>query len=256
MLLKQEQQITKSTPTESQSITVKDSVPMKLSEVVKNINVEVSKNPSLKQSIEKVSEQIVENQSLPKELSEKVKLALTTASSLAKQGRVTVGKEVLSQTLNQVQNTLEQIEGNQQIKSDQNSKQIASEIVKNVKAEIQQEPNLQKAVEKVRDQVVNNPKIDREVSQKVEQAIKETVTLQKVGQELAGRDRLQQALTKAEVELKQIESRQPAQQTQVSNATEPRSSEIVKNVKTEIQQEPDLQRAVEKVRDQVVNNPK
>ena len=105
----------KSAPAESQSITVKDSQPMKLSEVVKNINVEVSKNPSLKQSIGKVREQIVENQSLPKELSEKVKLALTTASSLAKQGRVTVGKAVLSQTLTEVQNTLEGIEGNQQI---------------------------------------------------------------------------------------------------------------------------------------------
>ena len=74
-------------------------------------------------------------------------------------------------------------------------------------------------VEKVRDQVVNNPKIDREVAQKVEQALKETITLQKVGQEPAGRGRLQQALAKAEVELKQIENRQPAQQTQVSNAT-------------------------------------
>ena len=218
MLLKQEQQTIKSAPTESQSISVKDTQTMKLSEVVKHINVEISKNPSLKQSIEKVKEQIVDNQSMPKELSEKVKLALTTASSLAKQGRVTVGKEVLSQTLNGVQNTLEGIEGkgNQQIKSDQNSKQITSEIVKNLKAEIQQEPNLQKAVEKVRDQVVNNPKIDREVAQKVEQSLKETIHLQKVGQELAGRDRLQQALTKAEVELKQIENRQPVQQTQVA----------------------------------------
>ena len=115
---------------------------------------------------------------------------------------------------------------------------------------------MQKAVEKVRDQVVNNPKIDREVAQKVEQVIKETVTLQKAGQELVGRDRLQQALAKAEVELKQIESRQPAQQTQVSSTTEPRSSETVKNVKSEIQQEPNLQKAVEKVRNQVVNNPK
>ena len=93
----------------------------------------------------------------------------------------------------------------------------SSEIVKNVKTEIQQEPNLQKAVEKVRDQVVNNLKIDREVAQKVDQALKETITLQKVGQEPAGRERLQQALAKAEVEIKQIESRQPAQQTQVSN---------------------------------------
>ena len=52
MLLKQEQQSIKSAPAESQSITVKDSQPMKLSEVVKNINAEVSKNPNLNQSIE------------------------------------------------------------------------------------------------------------------------------------------------------------------------------------------------------------
>ena len=107
-----------------------------------------------------------------------------------------------------------------------------------MKAEIQQEPNLQKAVEKVRDQVVNNPKIDREVTQKVEQALKETDTLQKVGQEQAGRDRLQQALTKAEVELKQIESRQPAQQTQVATSTEPRPSEVVKNLKLRFNKSP------------------
>ena len=48
-----------------------------------------------------------------------------------------------------------------------------------MKAEIQQEPNLQKAVEKVRDQVVNNPKIDREVAQKVD-SLKETVQLQQI----------------------------------------------------------------------------
>ena len=104
----------------------------------------------------------------------------------------------------------------------------SSEIVKNVKTEIQQEPNLQKAVEKVRDQVVNNPKIDREVAQKVDQSLKETISLQKVGQELAGRDRLQQALAKAEVELKQIESRQPVQQTQVTTSTEPRQVKLLK----------------------------
>ena len=76
--------------------------------------------------------------------------------------------------------------------------------------------------------------MDREVAQKVEQALKETIQLQKVGQEPAGRDRLQQALAKAEVELKQIESRQPAQQTQVSQqieTPEPRPSEVVKQVK-------------------------
>ena len=98
--------------------------------------------------------------------------------------------------------------------------------------------------------------MDREVAQKVDQALKETVSLQKVGQESAGRDRLQQALSKAEVELKQLENRQSAQQTQASSSTDPRPSETVKNVRAEVQQEPNLQKAVEKVRDQVVNNPK
>ena len=129
-----------------------------------------------------------------------------------------------------------------------------------VRAEVQSEPNLQKAVEKVREQVVANPKMDREVAQKVEQVLKETVQLQKVGQEPAGRDRLQQALAKAEVELKQIETRQPAQATQVSQTeqetVEPRPSEVVKQAKVEVQNEPNLQKVVEKVREQVVSNPK
>ena len=257
MLLKQEQQTIKSAPTESQSISVKDTQPMKLSEVVKHINVEISKNPSLNQSIEKVKEQIVENQSLPKELSEKVKLALTTASSLAKQGRVTVGKEVLSQTLNGVQNTLEGIEGkgNQQIKSDQNSKQTASEIVKNLKAEIQQEPNLQKAVEKVRDQVVNNPKIDREVAQKVDQAVKETVQLQQIGRESVGRERLQQALTKAEVELRSIESRQQISQTQpVQSEGTAQDRDAIKQIQNLIKTEPDTTKIAQKVQEFINNN--
>ena len=63
-------------------------------------------------------------------------------------------------------------------------------------------------------------------------------------------------MAKAEVELKQIESRQPAQATQVSQADrdtiELRPSEVVKQVRAEVQSEPNLQRAVEKVREQVV----
>ena len=63
-------------------------------------------------------------------------------------------------------------------------------------------------------------------------------------------------MAKAEVELKQIETRQPAQATQASQpeqeTTEPRPSEVVKEVRAEVQSEPNLQRAVEKVREQVV----
>ena len=134
-------------------------------------------------------------------------------------------------------------------------------MVKQVKAEAQSEPNLQRAVEKVREQVVANPKMDREVAQKVEQALKEATQLQQIGRESTGRDRVQQALAKAEVELKQIEARQPAQATQVSQPDQVCSRTTSKRSgqsksESEVQSEPNLQRAVEKVREQVVANPK
>ena len=48
--------------------------------------------------------------------------------------------------------------------------------------------------------------MDREVAQKVEQALKETIHLTKGRSRTSWSRRLQQALAKAEVELKQIES--------------------------------------------------
>ena len=128
-------------------------------------------------------------------------------------------------------------------------------MVKNVKAEIQQEPNLQKAVEKVRDQVVNNPKIDREVAQKVDQAVKETVQLQQIGRESVGRERLQQALTKAEVELRSIESRQQISQTQpVQSERTAQDRDAIKQIQNLIKTEPDTTKMAQKVQDFITNN--
>ena len=68
----QEQQIVKSSFAENQSISMRDSQSVEGSEAVKNINIEVSKNPNINDSIKLVREQLVESQKLPKELSEKV----------------------------------------------------------------------------------------------------------------------------------------------------------------------------------------
>ncbi|EKN65674.1 hypothetical protein BAZO_11590, partial [Schinkia azotoformans LMG 9581] len=91
------------------------------------------------------------------------------------------------------------------------NEQPASEIVKQAKEDVQRDPNLQRAIEKVREQVVNNPKIDGEIAQKVEKAVIEARQLQQIGRESMGRERLTQALTQAENELNQMESRQQQQ---------------------------------------------
>ena len=236
--------------------------------MVKQVKAEVQSEPNLQRAVEKVREQVVANPKVDREVAQKVEQALKEAVQLQQIGRESTGRERLNQALAKAEVELKQIETRQPAQATQVSQTDQetieprpSEVVKQVKAEVQSEPNLQRAVEKVREQVVANPKMDREVAQKVEQALKEATQLQQSRSEnqLVEND-YNQALAKAEVELKQIETRQPAQATQVSQTDqetpEPRPSEVVKQVKAEVQSEPNLQRAVEKVREQVVANPK
>ncbi len=303
-LSKNTQPIQTSNPSRPTSAVSNQEIP--LSNMIKEISSEVAKAPNIIRSIEKIKEQLINNPKVPKEIVEKLNRAVEEAANLAKQGRITTGRDVLTNALSTAQVEVKTIEGkgSQVVPSDQQKianqtggtantikgegQQIhqsvdarPSDIVKEIKAEILRDPNLERALEKVRNQIVNNPKIDREVAQKLDQALKEVGQLKQLGQESTGRERLQQALTKAEVELKQIEtrqqptqpsepSRQPAQPTQSqpgstqpvqptqpgSNTVELRPSDIVKNVKAEAQRDPNLERALEKVRDQIVNNPK
>ena len=113
MLKKEQQSIqTSVTKNETKETVTNRNQDLKLSTLVENIKLEVTKNPSLNRSIEKINEQIIENPRFPKELTEKVKMALNEAASLGKQGRITTGKEVLNEILTHVQNSVDQVEGN------------------------------------------------------------------------------------------------------------------------------------------------
>ncbi|WP_197201409.1 hypothetical protein [Cytobacillus firmus] len=224
------------------------------SEVVKQVKADVQNEPDVQRAVEKIREQVVQHPKMDREVAQKVERALTEAVRLQQLGQETAGRERIQQALTKAEAELKQIEARQPVQSARSiSEQRPSEAVKQVKAEVQNEPNLQRAVEKVREQVVQHPKMDRDVVQKVEKTLNEATRLQQIGQESAGRERIQQALMKAEADLKQIEARQPAQNLQ--NNLQLRTSEAVKEVKTEIKNEPDLQRAIEKVRSQIVNNP-
>ncbi|WP_102344853.1 hypothetical protein [Bacillus sp. Marseille-P3661] len=261
-LVKKEQQLSQTRNNQPNRVESTQIRAAKPSEVVAQVRNSVANNPNLKQSIETVKARIVNESSLSKDVLDKVERSIAETSKLLGQGRLTAGKETLVNDLNSIEQDLQVIESQktqqlQVVRRDQASSELkqvesrpqqaqpASETVKQVKEEVQREPNLQKAVEKVRESVVNNPKIDREVAQKVEKALNEVRQLQQIGRESVGRERLAQALTQAESELKQVEQR--PQQTQPS-------SETVKHVKEEVQREPNLQRAVEKVQNLIANN--
>ncbi|MBU8881174.1 hypothetical protein BGM26_19815, partial [Bacillus sp. FJAT-29790] len=115
-----------------------------------------------------------------------------------------------------------------------------------------------------REQIVQHPKMDREVAKKVEKALSEAAQLQKIDQESSGRERLQQALAKAETEL--LEARhpsQPIQSTQTNSDTieqrvlpkqDSQLRESIKQVREQILTEPDPKKILQKVQDLVTNN--
>ncbi|MFD2442737.1 hypothetical protein ACFSO7_01850 [Bacillus sp. CGMCC 1.16607] len=219
-----------------------------LHSIVNELKNSILNEPNLQKSLQKVNDLIINNSRFPEDLKKKLSEDIQEVSKLLKQGRITTGKETLTQALNSVESELQVVE----VKGTSQDIKI-SEVVKQLKETAQREPNIQKAVDQVREQVINNPKIDREVAQKVERALTEVRQLNQIGQIEAGRTRLVQALTEAEEILKQVEARQQTNQTR---PTEQAASDDVKQVKESVQREPNIQKAVDQVRDQVVNNPK
>lgn len=82
-----------------------------------------------------------------------------------------------------------------------------SEQIRQVREQVQREPNVQRSIEQVRSEVVNNPRVDREIARQVERAVVEARALQQSGREFASRERLTQALQIAEREIARSESR-------------------------------------------------
>ena len=130
-----------------------------------------------------------------------------------------------------------------------NLQESATELNK-VKDQIKQEPNLQKAIQTVKETIINNPKMPPEVVKQVEQAVREATISQRLGQENAGREKLVQALTKAEQEI-------TAQQTKPISTDQSKAvQDQLNQTKDQIKQESNLQKAIQTVKETITNNPK
>ena len=130
-----------------------------------------------------------------------------------------------------------------------NLQESATELNK-VKDQIKQEPNLQKAIQTVKETIINNPKMPPEVVKQVEQAVREAAISQRLGQESAGREKLVQAVTKAEQEI-------TAQQTKPISIDQSKAvQDQLIQTKDQIKQEPNLQKAIQTVKETIINNPK
>ncbi|WP_062756127.1 hypothetical protein [Parageobacillus toebii] len=191
---------------------------------VKQVREQAAREPSLSKAVEQVRQHIVDALEMDREVAEKVNRALREVVQLQQIGREGEARARLVEALTQAEQELR-------------TQELANQV-RQVREQITSEPNLSKAVEQVRQHIVDAPEMDREVAEKVNRALREVVQLQQMGREGETRVRLVQALIQAEQELHMQE---PANQ--------------VKQVREQATREPNLSKAVEQVRQHIVDAP-
>ncbi|WP_445505603.1 hypothetical protein [Niallia sp. 03091] len=210
-----------------------------LNNVIKEVSSLINREQDPTKVIETVKGKLLNNPFISKEDIQEVIQAVKDSEKL--QG---IAK-------NRIVNALSTIEPLFKENTDQTQyKEIQNEL-KQVTSQLKQEPNLQKAIQSVRETILSNSKIPTEVVRQVEQAVSEAIIQQRVGNEAAGREKLVQAITKAETEVSSLGTGK--------NQTVDQPKQIqdhLAQVKEQLKQEPILQKAIQTVRESIVLNPK
>ncbi|MEK4749049.1 hypothetical protein NST77_16070 [Niallia sp. FSL W8-0177] len=232
-----------------QEVTAQPSKPTDQSKAVQNqltqTKDQIKQEPNLQKAIQTVKETIVNNPKMPPEVVKQVEQAVREATISQRLGQESAGREKLVQAITKAEQEVT-AQQTKPISTDQ-SKAVQDQL-NQTKDQIKQEPNLQKAIQTVKETIVNNPKMPPEVVKQVEQAVREAAISQRLGQESAGREKLVQALTRAEQEV-------TAQQAKPI-ATDKAVQDQLTQTKDQIKQEPNLQKAIQTVKETITNNPK
>ncbi|MEK4974191.1 hypothetical protein NSQ89_17800 [Niallia sp. FSL R7-0648] len=206
---------------------------------------QIKQEPNLQKAIQTVKETIINNPKMPPEVVKQVEQAVREATISQRLGQESAGREKLVQALTRA----EQEVTAQQSKPIATDKAVQDQLTQ-TKDQIKQEPNLQKAIQTVKETIINNPKMPPEVVKQVEQAVREATISQRLGQENAGREKLVQALTRAEQEVTAQQAKPIA--TDQGKAVQDQLTQT----KDQIKQEPNLQKAIQTVKETIINNPK
>ncbi|MEK4653538.1 hypothetical protein [Niallia sp. FSL W8-0954] len=234
-----------------QEITAQPSKPIDQGKAVQDqlnqTKDQIKQEPNLQKAIQTVKETIVNNPKMPPEVVKQVEQAVREATISQRLGQESAGREKLVQAITKAEQEVT-AQQTKPISTDQ-SKAVQDQL-NQTKEQIKQEPNLQKAIQTVKETIINNPKMPPEVVKQVEQAVREATISQRLGQESAGREKLVQALTKAEQEI-------TAQQTKPISTDQSKAvQDQLNQTKDQIKQEPNLQKAIQTVKETITNNPK
>ena len=196
------------------------------SEVVRNVIGKVAQEPDLAKALDQVKE-AVKTENLPTKVVEQLEKAIQDTAKLQQAGQTVQARANLTNALNQIE---------QQAQTEEAQ---PSEVIRQVKEKVAQEPNLAKALDQVKE-AVKTATLPTKVVEQLEKAIQDTVKLQQVGQTVQARANLTNALNQMEQQA-QTEEAQP--------------SEVIRQVKEKVAQEPNLAKALDQVKEAVKTAP-
>ena len=254
-----------------------------VSDQVRQVRETVQREPNIQRSIEQVRTEVVNNPRIDREIARQVERAVDEARTLQQSGREVAARERMVQALQTAERettrTEQRIQPEPRVVENRpqtetrptetrpTQERPVSEQVRQVRENVQREPNVQRSIEQVRSEVVNNPRVDREVARQVDRSVDEVRALQQNGREGAARDRMVQALQTVERELIKNEQRSQPETRAVENRPQEEQrlsesrpvqerpvSDQVRQVREAVQREPNVQRSIEQVRSEVVNN--
>ncbi|WP_183363822.1 hypothetical protein [Saccharococcus caldoxylosilyticus] len=201
---------------------------------VKQVREQALREPNLTKAVEQVRQHIVDAPEMDQEIAKKVDRALREVVQLQQQGREGEARVRLVQALTQAEETLRANEAKPQPSAN------LIELVKDVRSQVIKEADLTKALAQVRTQLVHNDNVPEEVRQKVDQVLKEAQVLKANSQESMARRQVVQALTEMEQSVGQ---------------EKPNVRDVMNQVKRQVTSEPNLTKAVEHVRQHIVDAP-
>lgn len=206
-------------------------LPANLQDKVAQITNQVSISPAVSKSVENIRTNLLTDNRLSNELKVQLEQSLKEAQGLTNQGRITAGRQVLASAMTQLSKEVENQSTNGTVQS-----QPLSNQVQVLARSVALEPNIDNQINQVRQDVVQNSAMNKEVGARVEQALKEAATLNSIGQEAAGKQRIQQALAQASTDLKVAEAR--AAQPGVTQGNVSTNGGQAENVQPNTQQPP------------------
>ncbi|WP_062199907.1 hypothetical protein [Massilibacterium senegalense] len=178
----------------------------------------------------KTVKQVATNETLPREVTDKLQKAIQTAETFVKLGQ---GAEAKAHLKNQLQASIEQL------------KQADIKIIiDQAKNQISREPSVQKAME-IAKQVASNSTVPKEIADRLQKVIQEVDVLTRMGRGIAAKTRLENQLTNISNQLAKNES--PAQAVETMKqvaANESTGQKAAERVRQELAQRPELPKEI------------